>query len=204
MLDGYDDERYTVEVPDGYRTEHYTERVSCGEDCETRPETCREKCTSSKNGFASCETVCSGGGQRCTTRYCNEDRTREVPKTRTEHRTRKVPRYRSEPRYAEGFAYKRWEWQPARKVHAEGTTEPVKWPESNLNKDLGTGEKEREQRTESYKVTLVYDKEKRSLDFAPTSEEAFARFPRLSEHRLHTENGGFSVDGSTITPTRVF
>jgi hypothetical protein len=204
VLDGYDTERYTVQVPDGYRTESYTARVSCGQDCETTPRTCSEKCSSNKNGFATCRTSCSGGGQRCTTRYCDERRTRDIPKTRTESRTRQVPRYRNEPRYAEGFAYKRWEWQPARTVRDAGDSTPARWPESNVGKDLGPGEKERETRSEQYKVTLSYDNAKHSLDFTPETEAAFAPFARSSEHKLHTEKGQFQLDGAPLNPTRVY
>lgn len=204
VLDGYDTERYTVQVPDGYRTESYTERVSCGQDCESVPRSCSERCTSNKNGFATCKTSCTGGGQRCRTKYCDERRTRQIPKTRTEGRTRQVPRYRSEPRYAEGFAYKRWEWLPARTVRDGGDAPPARWPEANLGKGLGPGEQEREKRTEHYKVTLSYDDAKRFLDFEPETEAAFAPFARASEHKLHTEKGQFTLNGSLLTPTRVY
>lgn len=200
VLDGYDTERYSVEVPDGYRTETYTAHVSCGQDCETIPQTCSEKCTSNRNGFATCRNVCSGGGQRCSTRYCDETRTRQVPQTRTEWRTRQVPRYRSEPRYAEGFAYQHWEWRPARTVNADGTTSDVRWPESNLGKDLGPGEKERETRSESYAATLTYDKARRQLRITPADEAAFLRFKPASEHKLHTEKGELTLDGEPIQP----
>ena len=198
VLDGYDTERYSVEVPDGYRTETYTASVSCGQDCTSVPETCSERCSSNKNGFATCRTVCSGGGQRCSTKYCDETRTRQVAQTRTEWRTRQVPRYRSEPRYAEGFAYKHWEWLPARTVNASGTTADLKWPQSDLGKNLGPGEKERETRRENYDVTVTYDHEKRFLHFKIDGEAGFLLFKPASEHRLHTEKQRFTIDGEEI------
>lgn len=202
VLDGYDTEYYTVQVPDGYRTESYSERVSCGQDCTDVPRTCSEKCTSNKNGFATCRTSCSGGGQRCRTKYCDERRTRQIPKTRSEQRSRQVPRYRSEPRYAEGFAYKHWEWLPARTVRDAGDSAPARWPEANLGKDLAPGEKERETRTEHYKVTLTYDESKHWLEFDPENETKFAPFVRASEHKLHKEKGQFTLNGAPLKPTR--
>lgn len=200
VLDHYTTEHYTVQVPDGYRSESYTERVACGRDCTSRPKSCSEKCTSNRNGFATCKQVCSGGGESCTTRYCSERRTRQVPKTRSEGRTRQVPHYRAEPRFAEAFAWKRWEWLPARTVTVKGSDVNLRWPEANLGRGLGPGEKEREQRKESLKVTLSYGE--RSLTFVPANEEELARFPPTSRHALHTENGVFTLDGRPVTPLR--
>lgn len=201
VLDHYETERYSVQVPDGYRTESYTERVSCGQDCTSTPKSCSEKCTSNKNGFATCKTTCSGGGRSCTTKYCNERRTKQVPKTRSESRTRQVPRYRSEPRYAEAFSWTSWEWLPARTVRASGTDVTVRWPDSKLNESLGEGEKEREDRRESYAVTIAYD-EQSSFTFTPADEDAFRKFPPGTKHTLHTEQGQFQLDGAPVTPGR--
>lgn len=198
VLDHYETERYTVQVPDGYRTETYSERESCGQDCRSSAKSCSEKCTSNKNGFATCKTTCTGGGRTCTTKYCNRQKTRQVPKTRTESRTRQVPRYRSEPRFAEAFSWVRWEWLPARTVRASGTDVTTRWPESNLNKGLSQGEQEREQRRESFTVSLTYD-EQQTFTFAPQGEEAFAKFAPGTKHSLHTEDGAFTVDG-VLTP----
>lgn len=196
VLDGYNTERYTVEVPDGYRTETYSERVSCGQDCTTRPRSCSEQCTSNKNGFASCKQVCTGGGQSCTTRYCNQTRTRQVPKTRKEARTRQVPRYRSEPRYAEAFAYKQWEWKHDRDVRTHGADVNVRWGDAQVGQKLADGEKEREQRRESYEVKVAY--EDKELVLHPPDEAAFAKFPPQSKHVVHTENGQVLLDGAPV------
>ncbi len=199
--DGFDTERYSVQVPDGYRSESYSVSVSCGQECETVPRSCSEKCTSNKNGFATCRTSCSGGEQRCRTKYCDEQRTRDIPKTRTEWRTRQVPRFRSEPRYAENFAYKHWEWLPERIVSDAGDLTPPRWPEANLGKGLSPGEKERETRTESYRVKLSYDT-KHWLEFTPNSEAAFAPFASPSDHKLHKEQGKFTLNGAPFMPSR--
>lgn len=135
----YDD----VTVPDGYKTETYTERVKCGEDCTTTPRTCRkvcnktprtcrQVCTNKKNGFASCREECSGGSETCrddctggdrscTAKYCNETRTRQTAKTRVEKRPRVVKKYRSEPRYAAWSTYKTWEWVAIRSATADSS-----------------------------------------------------------------------------------
>jgi hypothetical protein len=44
-----------VEVPDGYRTESYSDRVACGENCTTSTRSCRNVCTGSKR---TCKQVC--------------------------------------------------------------------------------------------------------------------------------------------------
>lgn len=201
VFDHFEQERYSVEVPDGYRSESYTERVSCGQDCRSSPQSCREKCSSNKNGFATCKTVCSGGGQTCSTKYCNQSRTRQVPKTRSESRTRQVSRYRSEPRFAEAFAWVAWVWLPARTTRAAGTDVTTRWPEANLNQGLAAGEKEREVRREKYEVSLTYDQQN-TLTFAPADEERFARFAPGTKHSLHTEKGAFILDGLAVTPRR--
>lgn len=197
VLDHHETEHYTVEVPDGYRTETYTERVSCGQDCTTRPQSCHEECKSNKNGFASCRQVCSGGGQSCTTKYCNERRTRQVPKTRTDHRTRQVPVYRAEPRYAEKFAYKIWDWQHARDARTHGTDVNVRWGEANTGEGLAEGEKEREERRETYEVKISYDNGK-ELVLHPADETEFAKFAPQSVHKVHTEKQQLLLDGAPV------
>ncbi len=201
VFDHYEDERYSVEVPDGYRTESYTERVSCGQDCTNTPKTCSEKCSSNKNGFATCRTSCSGGGRSCKTRYCDERRTRQIPKTRTEWRTRKVSRYHSEPRYAEGFAWTAWEWAPQRTVRTTGTDVTTRWPDSKLNQGLGKGEDEQESRRESYEVTLEYG-EGQTITFFPQNEDAFRKFAPSTKHALHIESGVYQLDGEPMNLRR--
>ena len=199
--DHMETEYYSVTVPDGYRTESYTERVSCGQDCTTVPETCREKCTTNNNGFATCRTSCSGGGQRCTTRYCNESRTRQVAKTKQEQRSRQVQKYRSEPRYAEGFAFKVWAWQPERTVRAAGTSvSDVRWPDGGAESDPGgpePHEKERERRSGAYTVTVRYDDDE-TVKFRLDSPEELARFGPTSKHAVHVEPNVLTVDGKPI------
>jgi hypothetical protein len=194
-----------VEVPDGYTTESYTERVACGEDCTgsgrtcsqqctPRPQNCREVCTDKKNGFASCKQVCSGGGQdcrevctgterRCTTRYCNQSRTRQVPKTKKEKRPRTVKKYRQEPRNAPWSTFSTWEWVKVREAEDSGDATPT-WPDAGAPKDAGApledggirAGAEREVRKASYRVFLKYE-DGQEREYDPKTEEELAGLP---------------------------
>jgi hypothetical protein len=199
VLDHYETEHYTVQVPDGYRTESYSARESCGQDCRSTPQTCRQSCSSKKNGFASCRNVCSGGGQSCTTRYCSVTKTRQVPRTRTEGRTRQVAKYRSEPRYAEGFTYKLWEWAPERSDKASGADATLYWPTGARLMGLPPGEQERETRTAKYLVSLAYGDDA-TVTFEVVSAEQFATFAPGTSHEVHREPDVLLVDGKPITP----
>lgn len=190
VLDHYETEFYTERVSDGYRSETYTERVSCGQDCTSSPRSCRNVCSSSGNGFARCREVCSGGGQRCSTRYCNETRTRQVPQYRNETRSRQVPRYRSEPRYAEFFAWRAWTWEPDRTATLSGTTPAtMRWPdaEAHLGANLGPGENERARRTALYVVSIRYDEGRETVWYAPPSAEHFSAWVPGRAVAVHTE-----------------
>jgi len=172
------------DVLDGYDTQHYTARVACGQDCDDVPESCSESCSDNGNGFASCRTTCSGGGQRCSTRYCSEDRTRQVA------------RYRKEARYAEAVAYRIWDWGDHRTVHAQGATVgDLRWPvaEAGVGAGLAPREQERERRSASYRVTLAYDGAAR-LTFEATLSD-FAGFAPGTTHQLHLKRGRATVDG---------
>ena len=197
VLDGYDTEHYTEQVP-YYDTETYTEDVQCGEDCTSLPETCSETCSSDNNGFATCSTSCSGGGQSCSPRYCSETRTRQVQRFRSEPRSRQVPRYRSEPRHAEHFRWHAWRWEVDRTIVAEGTTESPHWPEPGSLAPpgpLGEGEQEREQRSATYLVTLR-DITGARHEHRPADDHEFARFTSSSRHRLEVgRQGGFEILG---------
>jgi hypothetical protein len=179
------------DVLDGYDTEHYTEQVACGEDCTTVPESCSESCSDNGNGFATCTTSCSGGGQSCTTRYCSESRTRQVP------------RYRKEPRYAEAVAYRIWDWGMDRNVHASGRgVHDLNWPdeEAQVGVNLGDKEQERALRARSYSVTLHYDGDQ-TLRFKPDTEEAFLRFAPTSIHKLRLKRDDAWVNGNRVVPS---
>ncbi|MCE9579178.1 MAG: hypothetical protein K8W52_39005 [Deltaproteobacteria bacterium] len=200
VVDHYEPERYSVEVADGYRTEHYTARESCGQDCTTRSPTCRQSCSSRRNGFASCRQVCSGGGRSCSTRYCSVPRTRQVAKTRTEWRTRKVPRYRQVPRYAEAFRWTAYAWAPERTAREAGTDAAnVRWPAGARTTSLPPGEQERERRRATYTVTLRFDDDS-TVRFEVASPEALRRFATGSRHDLHWETDALRVDGMPIRP----
>jgi hypothetical protein len=105
-----------------------------------------------------------------------------------------VPRYRAEPRYAEAFAYKNWEWKHDRTARTQGQDVNCRWGEASVGKGLAEGEKERDQRTESYEVTLDYDG--RQLVIHPKDEETFSKYAPQTKHVVHTEQGQLLLDGA--------
>ena len=172
------------QVLDHYRTEHYTEQVACGEDCYSVAESCSEHCSSDSNGFATCETVCSGGGERCTTRYCSESRQREVPV------------YRSEPRYATWYSWRVWEWVQARTLHREGAGPATVWPtdaEVALNTNVGAGERERATRVGRYSVTL-HNEDGEVFELRPEQESEFTTYSAGRTLRVRSTLEGNQVE----------
>jgi hypothetical protein len=158
VLSGYRTESYQERVSDGSTTETYSATESCGQTCTSTPRTCRQVCTSSKNGFAKCRDDCSGGGQTCTTKTCSVTKTRSVPRFKDVTRTRQIPQYRDEPRFAPFFGWNLWQWVENRRFARAGTTEAPTWhaAEELLAKDkLGVGERERDRREASYSVTVT-------------------------------------------------
>jgi hypothetical protein len=214
--DGFTQEPYQADVPDGYRTESYTERVSCGQDCKPVPQSCSEKCTSNKNGFATCKTSCTGGGQSCTTRYCDQTRTRQIPQTKrvtqyrqvqkfkTVQKTRQIPNYRQVPSYADAFSWSVREWTPAGHFEAHGTNDQPSWPAvavtpvDSVAVVTDGGMPEREQRAEHFTVTLS-DGQRPGLsgtyNYVPHDADEFARFAPGTLHWLQVAypSGPFEV-----------
>jgi hypothetical protein len=214
VLDHDETEYDDVEVPDGYRTETYTERVSCGQDCTTSPRictpsctttprTCSQSCTNNKNGFATCTTNCTGGTQSCTTnctggtstcttRYCNETRTRQIPKTRHERRPRIVHKYRKEPRYAAWSTYKTWEWIATSHADEMGNDISPKWPDAGavVQKDASapkSGDR-REIHKETLSATITTD-DGASHSYVPADENELARLAPGSTHKVRVGDG---------------
>lgn len=214
-----------VDVPDGTRAETYTEHVPCGQDCRTTPRVCRPVCTTTprtckqtcknnKNGFAtctndcsggttSCRDDCSGGSTTCQPKFCDEQRTRQVPKTKKERRAKVVKKTRSEPRYAIGATYKLWEWKPLATFDAHGDDVFMHWPETAP--DAGTGAlfdadgggapkagDRREARSE--RVRVVFRREEGTThEYEPTSEAEFAKLRPGTKHAIHIEGGRVSL-----------
>ncbi len=181
VLDHHETETYTEQVP--YQdTETYTDQEPCGRDCTPLPEHCSEHCTPDDNGFATCRTTCTGGGETCTTRYCTVTKTRQVTRYRPEARTRQVPVYRSEPRHAEYFRWHVWRWTPARTVEATGSgDDPLRWPtdeELAPPEPLAGGEQERHRRVARYEVELVTPSGRRI--HRPSTEDELARTVEVS------------------------
>lgn len=117
---GHKEESYQDKVSDGSTTETYSEREACGQTCSSSPRSCRNVCKSGKNGFATCNEVCTGGGQTCTTKYCSVTKTRSVPKYKWVTKTRTVQVYKSEPVYAPYFAWTVTDWASVRWVSLSG------------------------------------------------------------------------------------
>ncbi|MCE9666347.1 hypothetical protein LY474_00860 [Myxococcus stipitatus] len=195
VLEGYETVYFTESVQKGYSTESYREDEPCGQDCETTPKKCKETCTSNRNGFATCKTTCTGGNRECSTRYCSVKKTRKVPRYVDERRSRQEPRYRSVPRSATWFTWKEWEWKFDRKVTASGATTETRWPtdaELRPVKPLAKGERERSERSGTYRVVLKDDANP-PVTYTPTTLEEFQRFPLGSTHTVQKEGDRLTV-----------
>lgn len=184
------------QVLDHYKTVHYTEQMNDGQDCVDIPQTCYTtpvSCSANDNGTADCsggDEVCSGGGQSCTTRYRDEDRTREEPV------------YRDEPRYEDHYQWIVWRWIPQRTPIHSGTTMQTTWPDENevcLNCQVGSGEKEREAgRSGAYEVHFVDQERTETFVHEPKSEAEFHKFPVGSKHpALYSIAGGLEFQLAT-------
>lgn len=170
------------QVLDGYDTETYSEQVACGEDCTGgSPPSCYETCTPNGNGFATCTEHCSGGGGPvCTTRYCSETRTRQVP------------RYRAEPVYREYFSYRIWDWDEHRTLEEQGNDFAPRWPSDArvaLNVAVGEGERERLRQEEEFAVRVA-QADDRGMWLHPTDLEVFERLEPGTTHRLQRTVAG--------------
>lgn len=153
---------HNEEVFDHYDIESYTVQEACGQTCTPIPRVCSENCTPNGNGFATCRTTCTGGGESCRTNYCS------VPKTR------QVAKYRTEPRYQDYYSWKVWEWAHHRDVKEYGQSNAnVYWPSPEkvrLGEGLASGEAERKTEDGKYFIVLQspkgkqYDYQAKSLD----------------------------------------
>ncbi len=189
--DGTTTESYTETVPDGTATESYSVQEACGETCTNLPQSCSNRCTSGKNGFANCKQVCTGGGRSCSTKYCSRSKTRQVPRTKVVTRTRQVPRFKSVPRSQDFFEWKYWDWAHQRSVKATGTTAETRWPddaEVALNKGLGKGEQERASRAGTYQLRFTAD-DGASYDVGAPDLDAFRRSAAAASFTLRVERG---------------
>jgi hypothetical protein len=200
VADGYRSESYTETVSDGTRSESYTDREACGQDCTPTAKSCKEQCTSNKNGFASCKTVCTGGGQKCSTKYCSVTkhrdtpktktvtRTRQVPRTREVDRTRAVPKTKEVPQLAEAFRWKVDEWATDRELSETGEDAHPRWPAAPAE----DGKTVRWQKREHYEVRLenrgAPDDLPQAYRLEVEDEGAFSRFAPGSLQWLWAED----------------
>lgn len=178
---------HTDHVRVGSHTEHYSARVTCGQSCVdqacyTTARNCyttRRDCRSNKNGTATCtggDRVCTGGDRvcpppKCTTKYCDEPRTRTVDD------------YEDQPRTREYYAWDAWDWTPNRTVRRTGAGFETNWPsDEDLKAPLADGEQERTRREEEYHVAFAGKGE--TYDYAPKDEGEFRRFAPGTSWRL--------------------
>jgi len=165
---------HTEHVRIGSHTEHYTANVACGQSCV--PQSCyttTRRCTSNRNGTATCT-----GGDRicpppsCTTKYCDESRTRTVDD------------YEDQPRYRDWYVWDAWDWGYNRTVQHAGDTLETSWPtEAECAAPLSQGEQERSRRESHWHVGLT-SSDRKSYDYRPASEDEFERYEPGSSWRL--------------------
>ncbi|MBL8921652.1 MAG: hypothetical protein JNJ54_22525 [Myxococcaceae bacterium] len=210
VQDGWTTEMYEVEVPDGTRTRtvseqvadgfdtrHRTDRVRCGEECSPGPETCRERCQPNGNGFATCRTECTPGRERCTTKWCDERRTEQSPRTRTvtrtisepatrtEARSRRVPAFTQVPRYAPYFTWKGLEYVFDRTERARGEGFETRWPEAPRR---GVTERPAARRAH-YRIVFRALSGPATWSWSPTTHDDFLSFARSGRYRLLLRDG---------------
>ena len=133
----------------------------------------------------------TGGGQSRKTKYCDERRTRQVPKTRTERRARQVPHYRSEPRYAAWSTFKTPEWVPATSTDLTGNDTAPIWPDAGVREsDAGVPRlsDKRVVRTEGMRLTMTTD-DGATHEYAAPSLDALASMAVGSEHHVRILDG---------------
>lgn len=153
-------------VQDGTKRESYTERVACGQDCSTTP----TKCTTNNNGFK----TCTGGDQRCTTKYCSETRYRDVPK------------YKDVPVYKDFYSWKAWRWKHERDVIESGTEETPRWPtdaDIALEKNCAPQEKERAEKKATYSV-IFREEDGAKHEFKPEDLDLFESLEVGDERKI--------------------
>jgi hypothetical protein len=190
-------ETYTETVTE-MENETYSEQDQCGQDCTTTPQSCHEECTNNNNGYATCHTVCSGGGQTCSPRYCTVQKTRMVPKPKQVERTRTVPKMVDVPRMAAFFHWKQWDWGVDRSLSEQGEGFSTRWPSDEriaLGNGTKKGEKERERRDGEYAIDLVASDGTR-VEAHPRSAEEFAKYENaIVTVRVHRYGGSEVVSG---------
>jgi hypothetical protein len=158
-------------VPDGTRTETYTEDERCGEDCTRTSKRC-----DTVNGVKRC----TGGDRRCTTRYCSRTKTRQVPQ------------FKDVPVMRPFFKWKEWGWKQQRVVTRAETSGAPSWPtdeEIALDRDVGPGEKERASREARYRV-IFRTPEGKYVDYEPKTLEEFATLGVGTERALRIDDAG--------------
>ncbi len=147
------------QVPDGYRTEHYTVQEACGQNCRTTP----RSCSTNSNGFK----TCTGGDRVCSTKYCTRNKTKQVQK------------YKDVSVKEMWYSWDVWKWKHNRSIPVSGESTDTSWPSDKLvclNCNLKMeGEKERARREGKYLVTFSDNED--TYTHKPKSEAEFRKFP---------------------------
>jgi hypothetical protein len=190
--DGYETVYDTERVRDGYDTEEYEESEECGEDCTTTPRSCEERCTSNHNGFATCDTVCTGGEKYCKPRHCSVTRKRKVPRYVEKQRARKEPRYRTVSRDAPWYVWNEWEWTYDRMVTAQGNKHETRWP-TDAELRLVKNKERIDERLSSYEVIFVGKGQEEPVTYPAASLEEFQRFNVGDTYTLMKQDGKISI-----------
>lgn len=146
-------------------------------------------CKNNKNGFATCRDECTGGGQKCSTKYCNETRYKDVPRYKNVRKSRQKPRYRSEPRLATWYAWKTWEWVENRRLAKQGDHTETAWPgDAEIALSADGRIREKAERSAVYDVHIAYGGSA-DLVHHPATEEEFRRFTTGSLQVLWEQGG---------------
>ena len=124
------------QVPDGFETETYTERVQTGTNTRTETEYCSR-------------TVDNGNGSFSSETYACGTRTISEPVYSNVTKTRQVQKYRSEPVYDTEYVYEidRWVtdyWETTEDDLSDGRLDTPEWanPLVNNNHRVGDGRRE--------------------------------------------------------------
>lgn len=157
-------------VPDGTHTEKYTVQVACGQTCRPIAKSCSTSCSDNKNGYSTCKETCTGGGESCSTKYCNEQRTKTVQD------------YKNVPVYRPYYSWKAWRWRPNRTLNTSGDSLETNWPDASPSIPLLPGEQERSTTHPSYSVT--FSKGKDSWDYSPDNLNEFEKFKKGQSFHL--------------------
>lgn len=130
---------------------------------------CHERCSSRKNGFSSCQTVCD------TRKECS-----------TCDRTVYDTCYDSCPVYRDWCEYSYYGWPEVDRKVTSGTTSNVYWP------SLEAGVDQKLETSETYKV--VFTREEGSWEYSPPNLQAFSKFTTGDSWKVRVRRAGVMTE----------